>query len=243
MDQNALAAIYAGLCAAAATTAGIMAVRRHHDWARRNSIHFVNFAAGILITVSFLHLLPESFGRSRTAPLYLLAGYLLTYGIERFLKMRGEEGRQGAAAGAGLLFLFGIGLHSFIDGIVYAVGFGVSLFTGILVALGMVLHEVPEGMITYTLLVRGGFTSRQALLLAFFAAALTTPAGAVAAYPFLTRLDTAMMGNLLAFSGGVLVYLGATHLLPQAGENANARGSLTFVGGVALAIVTALLGE
>ena len=67
--------------------------------------------------------------------------------------------------------MLGIGIHSFIDGFVYSITFTVSIFTGVLAATGMVLHEFPEGIITYLLLLRGGFSEKTALLLAFFAAA------------------------------------------------------------------------
>ena len=75
----------------------------------------------------------------------------------------------------GLIPLLGIGFHSFIDGFVYSIAFNVSILTGSLATLGMVLHEFPEGIVTYLLLVRAGFGERKALLLAGIAAAGTTP--------------------------------------------------------------------
>jgi zinc and cadmium transporter len=61
----------------------------------------------------------------------------------------------------------GIGFHSFIDGFVYSISFTVSFFTGFLATAGMVLHEFPEGIITYLLLVKSGFSERRAMMLAF----------------------------------------------------------------------------
>ncbi len=110
----------------------------------------------------------------------------------------------------------GIGFHSFIDGFVYSIAFTVSVFTGFLATAGMVLHEFPEGIITYLLLVRGGFSERGSLLLAFLAAALSTPLGMLISYPLISEIDRPLLGALLAVSAGALVYVGATHLLPQA---------------------------
>jgi zinc transporter ZupT len=59
--------------------------------------------------------------------------------------------------------MMGIALHSFIDGIIYSVTFSVSALTGALAAIGMVLHEFPEGIFTYVLLLQGGFHKRKAL--------------------------------------------------------------------------------
>jgi zinc transporter ZupT len=52
--------------------------------------------------------------------------------------------------------MVGIGIHSFIDGIIYSVTFSVSALTGTLVSIGMVMHEFPEGVFTYVLLRKGG---------------------------------------------------------------------------------------
>jgi zinc and cadmium transporter len=63
-----------------------------------------------------------------------------------------EHGADGPDHAKGITPALGIGFHSFVDGIIYAVTFNVSVFTGVLAAIGMVLHEFPEGVITYMLL-------------------------------------------------------------------------------------------
>jgi ZIP family zinc transporter/zinc and cadmium transporter len=137
----------------------------------------------------------------------------------------------------GLVPMLGIGFHSFIDGFVYSITFTVSIFTGVLAATGMVLHEFPEGIITYLLMIRGGFKKRTALLLAFLAAALTTPAGMLVSYPYISQINKPILGALLAFSAGALVYVGATHLLPQA-ETEHKKYSLFALGaGILVAII------
>jgi zinc transporter ZupT len=104
----------------------------------------------------------------------------------------------------------------------------------------MVLHEFPEGIVTYILLMRGGFGGRTAFALAFLAAALTTPLGMLASYPLVSRIDAPTLGALLSLSAGALVYVGATHLLPQS-EREPRRYSLVALGaGVLVAIVIVL---
>lgn len=132
--------------------------------------------------------------------------------------------------------LIGIGFHSFLDGVVYSISFSVSLLTGLLVALGMVLHEFPEGILTYTLLVRAGFSARRSLLLAFLAAALTTPVGTLISYPFISRIDAPMLGLLLALSAGALIYVGATHLLPRAELEPRRFSLVAVMAGVVVAL-------
>jgi len=119
----------------------------------------------------------------------------------------------------------GIGLHSFIDGIIYSVTFNVSIFTGVLAAIGMVLHEFPEGIVTFILLERSGFSKRKSAIYAFLAAGLTTPLGTLVSYPFINNISKPTLGILLAVSAGALLYVGASHLLPQV-EKENRRYSI-----------------
>jgi ZIP family zinc transporter len=131
--------------------------------------------------------------------------------------------------------MLGIGIHSFIDGIIYTVTFSVSALTGTLAAIGMILHEFPEGIFTYVLLLKGGVGDRRALLGSFVAAALTTPLGMLVSYPVVSRIDPSTLAALLAISAGALIYVGASHLLPTA-EREPQRYSLIALGaGVALA--------
>lgn len=136
----------------------------------------------------------------------------------------------------------GIGFHSFIDGCVYSIAFTVSLFTGFLATMGMVLQEFPEEIVTYLLLIRGGFRERSALIVAFLAAALSTPLGMLVSYPLISETDRFALGALLSLSAGALVYVGATHLLPQA-EQENRKYSLVALAGGVLVAVTIVLSK
>jgi zinc transporter ZupT len=106
----------------------------------------------------------------------------------------------------------------------------------------MVLHEFPEGIITYMLLLRSGFSERKSLLLAWLAAALSTPLGTLVSIPFVSQISQAILGALLSLSAGALVYVGATHLLPQA-EAEPKRYSLVALGGGILVAVAIALSE
>jgi len=240
MENTFWTAFGASLLAAFVTTIGIYVIRRFQQWGRDNSIYFVCFAAGVLISVSFLHIIPKSFSMSTEAPFYLFAGYLSLHLFNRFINAFVCDKSADEDYAIGLIPMIGIGLHSLIDGFIYSITFMASIFTGLLAATGMVLHEFPEGIITYLLLIRAGFNEKRAFLLAFFAAALTTPAGMLVSYPYISRIDQPFLGGLLAFSAGTLVYVGATHLLPQA-ETENRKYSLfALAAGVLVAIIIVL---
>jgi zinc and cadmium transporter len=240
MEHGFWTAFGASLLAGAVTAVGIYTIRRFEAWGRHYSIYFVCFAAGVLISVSFLHIVPKSFEMSRSAPAWLLVGFVLLHLFNRFVTAFVCERAPDSRYGIGLVPMLGIGFHSFIDGVIYSITFSVSTFTGVLAATGMVLHEFPEGIITYLLLLRGGFSARTALILAFLAAAVTTPLGTLVSWPFISTIDRPLLGILLSLSAGALIYVGATHLLPQA-EKEHARFSLLALGaGILVAVVIVL---
>jgi len=207
MENTFWTALGASSLAAIVTTIGIYVIRRFERWGSENTIYFICFAAGVLISVSFLHIIPKAFSMNAHAPIYLFAGYISLYLFNRFVNAFVCDKSSDEQYGIGLVPMLGIGFHSFIDGIIYSITFTVSIFTGILAATGMVLHEFPEGIITYLLLVRAGFNRRTSLLLAFLTAALTTPLGMLVSYPYISEIDEPLLGVLLAFSAGVLVYV------------------------------------
>jgi len=235
MEQTWWSPFLASLCAALVTVTGIVAIRRYEDWALRNASYFACFAAGVLVSVSFLHLVPKALALSSSAPIFILVGYLFMHLFNRFVTAFVCDRPATKDYALGVVPMLGIGIHSFIDGIVYSVTFSVSAFTGILVSIGMVLHEFPEGIFTYVLLRKGGFQERAALWAAVFAAALTTPLGTLISFPVISRIDQPVLAALLALSAGALIYVGASHLLPTAEREPRPYNLLALGAGVLVA--------
>jgi zinc and cadmium transporter len=240
MENTFWTALGASSLAALVTTIGIYTIRHFEAWGRKYSTYFVCFAAGVLISVSFLHIIPKSFQMSANAPAYLLSGFVLLHLFNRFVTAFVCERGPDSQIGIGLISMIGIGFHSFIDGFVYSITFTVSIFTGALAATGMVLHEFPEGIITYLLLLRGGFNEKTSLVLAFLAASLTTPLGMLVSYPYISHIDKPLLGTLLSLSAGALVYVGATHLLPQAEKEHRKYSLLALGAGILVAVIIVL---
>lgn len=241
MENTFWTALIVSSSAAAVTTLGIYTIRNFENWGRRNTAYFMCFAAGVLISASFLHIIPKSFSMNPHAGAYLLIGFLGLHFFNKFITaFVCEKDPNKAEYGIGIVPTLGIGFHSFIDGFVYSITFTVSTLTGFLATAGMVLHEFPEGIITYLLLVRGGFTERNAMILAFLAAALSTPVGMLVSYPFINQIDKSLLGALLSLSAGALVYVGATHLLPKAQQEHKKYSFVALAGGVLVAVVMVL---
>lgn len=219
------------------TASGIFVINKFADWGNRNVAHFMSFAAGVLITVSLMHILPEAYSMNDQAPVFVLIGFMTLYISNRILDRYRFQNRQGTQISIGLIPMIGIGIHSFIDGVIYSVTFNVSIFTGVLAAIGMVLHEFPEGIVTFLLLERGGFTRRKAIIWSLIAAAFSTPLGTLISFPFINTIDRAILGLMLAFSAGALLYVGATHLLPAIEREERKCILISLLAGIFVAII------
>lgn len=243
MSDSFWTALLTSLAAAVLTTLGIWTIRRFADWGHRNSAYFMCFAAGVLISASFLHMIPQAFAFSRHGPAMLLVGFFGMHLFNRFITaFVCDRDPQRKDYALGLLPMLGIGFHSFIDGFIYSIAFSASVLTGLLATVGMVLHEFPEGIVTYLLLVKSGFTERRSSWLAFVAAAASTPLGMLVSWPMVSSISQPSLGLLLSLSAGVLVYVGATHLLPRA-EQEHRRYSLVALGGGVLVAAIIVLSK
>ncbi|MFO7680910.1 MAG: ZIP family metal transporter [Chloroflexota bacterium] len=237
VDNSFIAVMLASSLACIVTTIGIYVISQYEAWGRKNIVYFMSFAAGVLISVSFMHIIPKSIQMNDGVPVYLLGGFLGLYLFNRFLNLYICNEYACKTFATGIIPMVGIGFHSFLDGIIYSVTFNVSIFTGVLAAVGMVLHEFPEGIVTFLLLERGGFSRKKAAVYAFLAAAISTPLGTLVSYPLVNRIARPTLGTLLAVSAGALVYVGATHLLPEV-EKENKRYSvISLAVGVLVATV------
>jgi zinc transporter ZupT len=112
----------------------------------------------------------------------------------------------------------------------------VSTLTGVLAGIGLVAHEFAEGVIAFSVLVKGGLSAQKAAFYGFLVAGLTTPVGAFVVYPFVKNLSGSALGLALGFVGGVLIYVSASHLLPEAREHEKFHSQTAFLLGVLLAV-------
>ena len=232
--------MFAGIIACIVTTIGIYVINKFAKWGKKNIVYFMAFAAGVLISVSFMHIIPKSFEMCTYAPVFLLIGFLSLHLFNRFLETYVCAKKECKNYAFGMIPAFGIGFHSFIDGIIYSVTFSVSIFTGVLAAIGMILHEFPEGIVTYLLLIKSGFKKNKSTLYAFLAAAITTPLGALISWPFISRLTQPVLGILLSISAGALVYVGAAHLLPEVEKESKKYSLLALTAGILVAVIIIL---
>ena len=86
-NQMFMVVMLASSLACVVTTVGIYVISKYEAWGRGNTVYFMSFAAGVLVSVSFIHIIPKSFQMHDQSPAFLLAGFLMLYLFNRFLNL------------------------------------------------------------------------------------------------------------------------------------------------------------
>ncbi len=184
----------------------------------------MGLAAGVMITLSFLELVSEALkisGLLLTTSGFVV-GSLLMFSLDFLLPHRyfsvDEKGVvDGRFLKSGVLIAIGISLHNFPEGIAVASGYSYMPRLGLVIAAAMTLHNIPEGMATSLPVYASGASKLAACRLAFVSG-LVEPLGALFAALFLGGFpDLVPFG--LAFAGGVMVFVTLDELIPVAHEH------------------------
>jgi len=177
----------------------------------------VGFAAGALLGDSFFHLLPHAYGPlpPGLAAGLSLFGLLLFLSIEKIFRWRHchQPDCHDNSRHLARLNLIGDGFHNFVDGILLAASFSVSPSLGLATALAVLVHEIPQEIGDFAVLVHSGLTPRQALKLNLLSA-LACLAGVFLVF-LLSPAIADLTLYLLPITAGGFIYLAASDLIPE----------------------------
>ena len=181
------------------------------------SNQLINFAAGVLIAVAFLDLLPEAARICGQGDIFLpvLLGFVGFFFAERFIQMFHYHHGHGQKSSI-YLVLIGDGVHNFIDGVAIAASFLTSISLGITTSLAVAAHEVPQEIADMGVLLTGGLSKSKALLFNFLSA-LTALVGAIATFMFAPFVEPYLY-IFLALTAGFFIYIAASDLIPELHE-------------------------
>ena len=217
------AILVAVLAAVGFTGASLMALLGGEVGARGRS-YSAAFAAGILLALAFVDLFPEGL---ELAGEWAMAGFIggfaflfLTEVLTRAHTHHSAEERvRKHALGP---FVLGLAIHNFADGFVLGVGAKASVITSWLLGLGVLVHQMPVGISLAAVFVAARATGARILRTAvLLGLAIPLAAGLTAALPV---PGDGALGFLAAVAGGVLAYVGAAHLLPEAQAEHPSKG-------------------
>jgi ZIP family zinc transporter/zinc and cadmium transporter len=203
----------------------------HNRWSVRALENMVALSAGFMVSVALLDLVPDSIRvHGESAALIILLGYLLVHLTQHTLAPHFHFGEEHHPVTKLVSFsaLAGLMLHTFVDGVAIASGFGISTALGMLVFFAILLHKLPEGLAISSLFLASG-ESRRAAFAASVALAISTMIGAL-----LTQQLPILGQYGLPIAAGVSLYVGASNLVPEFQGKREWRLPISFFIGCAL---------
>src|SRR3989344_3535384 len=206
--------------------AGIAAFSMQGDLMKKTLFVLVGLAAGTLIGDAVIHLIPESLegiGDERMFGFALLSGIVVFFVLEKYLRWHHahhgpeeehvEEEAHHHPQHLAPLVLVADGIHNLVDGAVIAASFLISPVVGIATTTAVFLHEIPQEIADYALLVHSGLSRTRALFYNFLSA-LTAFLGA-GLLLFLHAAFESVGAFAAAFTAGAFIYIAATDLIPE----------------------------
>jgi zinc and cadmium transporter len=181
-------------------------------------LYMVSLAVGALFGDAIIHLIPEAFENltgKLTAPLMLLTGIMLFFVLEKVIRWRHSHkpASQQHLRPVVFLSLIGDGVHNLIDGMIIGASYMVSLPIGIATTIAVVMHEIPQEIGDFAVLVNGGLSVKKALLLNF-ASALTAVLGGLIILIVGPHVNNISL-YLLPVTAGGFIYIAAADLIPE----------------------------
>lgn len=205
---------------------GIITLAIKKELLQRVLFILIGFSAGALLGGAFLHLLPEALQRANSTVVfyYLILGIVLFFLMEKYLHWRHcHEGACDIHAFT-YLSLVGDSFHNLIDGMVIAASFVISVKLGIATTIAIIIHEIPQELGDFAVLVYGGFTREKALFFNFLSA-LAALVGAFLGYFVLNSLR-GFSNFILPLTAGGFIYIAASDLIPQIHKEVDPKRSV-----------------
>jgi zinc and cadmium transporter len=209
---------------------------------------FISLAVGALLGDALIHLIPEAFENSSNTNLtsvLIIVGILIFFVLEKFLHWHhhGEDVEDAHIHPVGKLILFSDGIHNFIDGIIIGASFLISIPVGIATTIAVILHEIPQEIGDFAVLLHSGYTKTRALWLNFLSAIFSI-LGLVVIL-ILNQTEKTVVLYLLPIAAGGFIYVAVADLIPELQKTKKGWYSImqiiTVIIGVGLMLVLTLL--
>jgi len=242
---NFIWAISASIAVSLISLVGIFSFSLSETRLKNALILLIGFAAGGLIGGAFLHLLPEALEQAESFRvfLYLILGFIAFFVLERYLYWRHCHNGVCTVHAFTYLNLIGDGIHNFTDGLIIGTSFLVSVRFGAITSLVIIMHEIPQEIGDFGVLVYGGFTRFRALYYNFICA-LSCVAGTIVGY-LVSENVVSLSPVLLPFTAGGFIYIAACDLVPELHKQPDAKKGLfsmvAFLSGILFIVLARLV--
>jgi len=226
---------------------GIFGLAIKADKLKKFLIYLISFSAGALFGDAFIHLIPEiaEEGFALSYSIYIILGILIFFSLEKFIHWRHchMPTTSHHVHPFAYMNLIGDSLHNFIDGLIIAASYIVSIPAGIATTIAVVLHEIPQEIGDFGVLLYAGFSKGKAIFLNFVTA-LAAVIGAVVSL-LLNRFVENIEIPLICLAVGGFLYIAGSDLIPELHKETRIGVSLmqiiSFIIGVAVMALLLLL--
>ena len=204
----------------------------------------VSLAVGSLFGDVFIHLLPQAFEKLEArleASLYLLAGIFIFFVLEKFIRWRHQHDleSQNAIHPVGYMNLLADGIHNFIDGMIIGAAYLTSLRVGIATTIAVAMHELPQEISDFGVLLHAGFSKKKALIFNFLSAMLAI-LGTILILLAGTTLHY-FVASMIPLAAGGFVYIAGSDLVPELNKELEPAKSLVQLLAIATGVGLMLL--
>ena len=250
MVLTSLYAIISVVIVSLVSLVGIISLMVSEQKLHKVLLVLVSLSAGTLMGGAFLHLLPEAVeeqGFTLIVSFSALGGVLVFFLIEKWIHahhcdttpherspLHHEPHVHLHKKHIGVLTLVGDGLHNLLDGLVIAGAYLIDVSLGIATTLAVVLHEVPQEVADFGVLLYSGFSKWKALFYNFLSAA-TAIIGAVIGLILGARSEAFVL-FILPFAAGGFIYIAGSTLIPELHKECGWKESTWHIGAFVLGI-------
>ena len=241
--MNFVWALGASVAVSLVSFVGIIGLLLKEDLLNKILLLLISFSAGALIGGAFLHLIPEAVEKSPhgQAYLFVIVGFILFFILEKYLHWRHCHKGKCDIHMFTYLNLIGDGVHNFIDGLIIGSAFVVNVNFGLATSFAIIMHEIPQEIGDFGVLVYGGMGKKRALFYNFLCA-VTAILGTVIGYA-LAQASGIFLQLLMPLAAGGFIYIASCDLVPELHKQQDIRkASLAmaiFILGVALMYLAA----
>jgi zinc and cadmium transporter len=201
----------------------------------------VAFAVGALLGDVFIHIFPEigeNGGLNAITSGYILLGILIFFVLEKFIHWHhcySPNKHSNGLAPVALLNLVGDGVHNILDGMIITASFLVSFPLGLSSTIAVVLHEIPQEIGDFAVLVHSGLKPKKALVLNFLSG-ITSLLGMLFVFG-LGQYTNRLSIILLSITAGGFIYIAVADLIPELHKHSKIWDSLGQLLGMILGII------
>lgn len=203
------------ICVSAVSLIGLTLIGLSNNLLHKITHYLVSFAAGSMIGAAFLHILPEVSEKLNglTPYLFVIVGIIIFFVIEKVLHWRHCHDDNCKVHSVAYLNLFGDGIHNFMDGIAIASSFLINPELGLTTTIAILIHEIPQEIGDYGILIHSGLSRFKALFYNFLSAIFAI-IGALLTYIFSSYIS-GLTVYLMPLVAGGFIYMAAVDLIPE----------------------------